>query len=277
MAAKKKAAKKAALSKGQAGTIAPVHDYGEMAGAGFDNMTAEDYAIPFLAILQSGSPQLKKQRTEYLPDAEEGMLFDTVAQTLYSGESGVVLVPCDRAHVYTEWRPRDAGGGYVGQHAVDSDVVQEARERSDRFGRYSTAEGNDLVETYYLYGLLLDAPGAFDTAQMVMLAITSTKIKRYRQLLTRLRNAAPKAPLFAHQVRVRTAGESNNHGDFHNFHFSAAGEDTAGAMVDPTTEDGAAFLQHCLDFQKQVREGVLRAATESLGGSESASEGDIPF
>lgn len=34
------------------------HDYGVDAGAGFENQTSEDYAIPFIGVLQALSPQV---------------------------------------------------------------------------------------------------------------------------------------------------------------------------------------------------------------------------
>ena len=44
-------------------------------GTGLEEATADDYAIPFLRILQSMSPQLKKSDGKFIAGAEEGSFF----------------------------------------------------------------------------------------------------------------------------------------------------------------------------------------------------------
>ena len=60
----------------------------EDSGSGFEETSAESFAIPFLSILQSGSPQCKKSDGAYIKGAEEGMLFNSVTGDMY-GEEGV--------------------------------------------------------------------------------------------------------------------------------------------------------------------------------------------
>ena len=50
----------------------------EEAGSGFEEATSDSYAVPFLQVLQSGSPQCKKSDGKYIKGAEEGMIFNTV-------------------------------------------------------------------------------------------------------------------------------------------------------------------------------------------------------
>ena len=38
--------------------------------------TTEDFAIPFIRVLQSNSPQVNKQKGEYVEGAEVGKLFN---------------------------------------------------------------------------------------------------------------------------------------------------------------------------------------------------------
>ena len=59
-------------------TIAAGQDYSQYAGQGFEDHTRDDYAVPFLGVLQSNSPQI-----ETLPSARPGMLFNTVTNELY--------------------------------------------------------------------------------------------------------------------------------------------------------------------------------------------------
>ena len=48
-------------------------------GTGLEDASAEDYAIPFLRILQGGSPQVKKSEGKYIQGSEEGDIFNTVS------------------------------------------------------------------------------------------------------------------------------------------------------------------------------------------------------
>ena len=50
------------------------------AGSGFENADKDSYAIPFIKLLQSMSPQCKKSNGAYIQGAEEGMLFNTVTE-----------------------------------------------------------------------------------------------------------------------------------------------------------------------------------------------------
>ncbi|HKU52551.1 MAG TPA: hypothetical protein VJQ25_08795, partial [Nitrospira sp.] len=50
-----------------------------------------DVAIPFLRILQSNSPQVKKQNAKYVIDAEAGMFFNTATNDIYSGDTGIYV------------------------------------------------------------------------------------------------------------------------------------------------------------------------------------------
>ena len=52
------------------------------AGLGLENVTNDDITIPRLAIIQSGSPQRKKKDEKYIEGADEGMIFNTVTNTL---------------------------------------------------------------------------------------------------------------------------------------------------------------------------------------------------
>ena len=58
-------------------------------GTGLEDTSSEDYAIPFIRVLQSGSPQLKKSNGKYIEGAAQGMMFNTVTNRLYDGDEGL--------------------------------------------------------------------------------------------------------------------------------------------------------------------------------------------
>ena len=82
-------------------------------GTGLEETTAEDFAIPFIRILQQMSPQLNKQDGRYNEEAQAGMLVNTVTNEVYDGDTGVTVVPCAYVKKYIEWIPREKGGGLV--------------------------------------------------------------------------------------------------------------------------------------------------------------------
>src|SRR5215467_3449052 len=89
-----------------------IADFEQSAGAGMEGMTQQDYAIPFLAILQNGSPQLNRQDGAYIKGAVAGQILQTVSQKLFDSIS---VIPCAFAHRLVEWKPRGSGGGLVTQ------------------------------------------------------------------------------------------------------------------------------------------------------------------
>ena len=78
-------------------------------GAGLSSHTMDDLAIPFMKILSSMSPQTKKNKTEYIEGATEGMIFNTVSQDLTDGTKGISIVPCLFEPVLLEWTDRGRG------------------------------------------------------------------------------------------------------------------------------------------------------------------------
>ena len=81
------------------------------AGLGRESMSITDMALPYLLILQSLSPQVKKSSPQRVDGAEEGDIFNTVTQELFASEDGINVIPCAFQKAWVEWAPRDSGGG----------------------------------------------------------------------------------------------------------------------------------------------------------------------
>ena len=61
---------------------------------GFDNMTQEDLALPFVRILGQLSPQVTAGDAKYIEAAKPGMIYNTVTSELYDGKIGIMVIPC---------------------------------------------------------------------------------------------------------------------------------------------------------------------------------------
>ena len=246
--------------------------YADYAGAGFENQTSDDYSIPFLQILQALSPQLQENDS-----LRQGMILNTVTGEVWDGKKGIAFVPATTQHVYVEWKPRDAGGGFVGIHEVNSDLVNHAKAASSEYGKYSTPDGNELIETFYVYGIALDDDG---NASEAVLAFSSTKIKKYKGWMTKAKTIQIPlpdgrripAPLFAHRYRLKTVSEKNNKGPF--FNWDAIAFDGENAQQARLLPDDPLF-QSAVNIKSMIEQGKARAAYESQapGSADEEAQG----
>lgn len=244
------------------------YDYGEYAGAGFENQSRDDYSVPFLEVLQGLSPEI-----EQLDSAKPGHIINKVTKDLYAGKDGIAFVPCFTQHVYVEWVPRDSGGGFVATHALDSDVVRVAKENAPRMGKIVLENGNELLETFYVFGVQVAEDGSSSQA---VIAFTSTKIKKYKAWMTKARTIQIRLPngskinppLFAHVYRLKTIKESNKHGEFYNWDITFNAEKAEDARLSVNSET----FQEAVQVMELVKTGMAKVDYSATTRDESAED-----
>lgn len=274
-----------------------VVDFGDDAGAGTEDMGRDELIIPMLRVLQSNSPQCAEPRDGGLPGARPGMIINTATNELYPGDVGFIVVPVSREHTYPEFTPRNLGGGFLGVHAPDEDVVLALRAKFGKFGKLFTsdkktpeglpAEGTELQETYSLYVLLVDeASGLFVRA---VIPFASTQIKKYKGLMSRIdgiRYLAPdgtpvKPPLWAHRWRATTVGEQNKKGKFYGWVLRLAAQDEHGTelpIIQSLLKRSDPLYQQAKAFYDLIQEGGARADyARAEGDDEGDPDNDIPM
>lgn len=185
--------------------------------------------IPYISLLQHLSPGY--------PGIGAGMLMNTRTGKVFKS---IEFVPCYTRHVFVEWKDRNKGGKLVAEHRWDSDIVKTAKAESKQFGYYVTPSGHDLVETFYLYGLMVDGD---KVVTRCVLAFTGAKIKVYRNFLETVYWSDVRVPLFAHKLRISSVVEQARAGTFFNYCIEPArGEwtllhtgrlDTSGSLNPP--------------------------------------------
>ena len=243
-------------------------NYGTTKAAGRENTTAEDFAIPFLNLLQDLSPEVKEHRKEdYIPGAKPGLFFNTISRRLYGAE--VILVPCVYERKFIEWIPRDAGGGLVGVHEVHSPVVAKAKAAAG--SSFDLKNGaNDLIDTRSLYCLVLDQAGAIiDTA---IVPFTSTKLKTLKAFMSRLNEVDPegKAPFWAFRLRLRAFPDQNKaKQDFFNVELGFAVEDNPAKSLNVPGQHDAVLLAG-----KAFYEGITSGAVKVDHSKAARGESD---
>lgn len=256
-------------------TTANAYDYSEYAGQGFESHTRDDYAVPFLGVLQSNSPLLENNAT-----ARAGMIVNTVTNETYDGKKGVLFIPVDTQHMVIEWKPRLQGGGFVAQHPLDAPVVVKAKAEQE-FGKYKTVKGdeksNDLIETFSVYGIFVAEDG---TTEQMIISFASTKIKIYKRWMTKARTiqvALPDGrrinpPLYAHKYRITSVAEKNAKGSFYNFNIDFD-EGNAEKCRLPTN---SSLFQAGKAFFELLKTGNIKAAYDTQAQPTDTDEEPAP-
>lgn len=257
-------------------------DFGEHAGMGFDGQTSADMAIPFLTVLQANSPQVVDGSPTQIPGLKSGDLFNTVTQQKI--EQPFCFVPCCTEHVYVEWVPRGKGGGFVAVHAVDSEIVAYAKNHihtDETTGKKTmkSPEGNDVIETFYVYGLALDGPDGTESGAPMVIAFTSSKIKVYRRMNTALTTAVKgkvKPPMYAYRLAITTENAINKKNQpYKNYGIKpATGTSYLERMNLPGTEFEG-LLAEGKSLVEAIRGGLARAAYQSQTTAETAEGSDV--
>lgn len=198
------------------------------AGSGFEETSAESFAIPFLSILQSGSPEVKKSDGAYIKGAEEGMLINSVTKDLF-GEEGVEVIPCYYSHRFIEWGLREQGGGFFGEY-VPNDPIVGTTTRDDK-GRNILPNGHQLVDTRNHY-VLIRHNGMLTPALMSLSSSQLKVSKRWMSMMQGMKIKNPTtgmfeiAPMFSRIYRVVTVPQSNDKGSWFGYDFKLVGEVT---------------------------------------------------
>lgn len=248
-------------------------------GAGLANVRAEDMAIPFISVIQSGSPQRKKQDGAYIQGADEGMVFNTVTQELFdvTGDNeGLEVIPCGFKKKFLHWRRREDGGGMLGQYEITDPIAQTGTRDG---GRIVLPDGTYLVETAEHYVLVVSKTGG---AKRAVIAMSSTQLKKSRRWLTmtgekQLLNPRTgeyfTAPSFAYTYRLKTQPESNDNGDWHGWRIAE------GRQLDLTSAADKGLFKMAMEFQKSIDKGEVEVSSNRGDDVSPTSrpDDDIPF
>lgn len=253
-------------------------DFAADAGQGMEGAGQESFAIPFLSVLQKGSPQVDEASGAAIEGAKAGMFFENVTGRMFSGKDGVVIVPCSYRREFLRWASRANGGGFKG--AYTPEAVADMRTKGqivELDGRLYAPEADGSVnpeksdrfnDTRNHYVLIIDQEsGAWTEA---LLSLTSTQIKKSKMLMSalasvKLKNASGQMytpPTFANLVRVTSVGESNDKGTWFGVKFELAGQ-----------VDRAEVYASAKAFHANIAKGGVQVKYEDAETATSESNG----
>lgn len=211
------------VKKEDAGLPAHLADMEQYAGAG-NSTSAQDNVLPFLAIIQKGSPQINDKKPEFINGAKVGMIFNTATGELWDGDEGVPVLAFNYQKKIVEWIPRSAGGGFVAQYDMDDEIVKTAKPRiiDGKPRGMMLPNGNDFVETAYTLCMIKDKPGL-----PVVVAGASSALTPMRKWMTYRNNVllpnGKTAPAFGKIYLLKTVYTENESGDWYTWKHEDAG------------------------------------------------------
>lgn len=247
-------------------------DYGEYSHAGFEGTTINDLSIPFINVLQSNSPEVEDQLIE---GCKAGDLINSVTKEIL--KQPVIVIPVFKEAAVVEWVPRTKGGGLVDRHELDSQVYKDAIAKNggsrippkDADGKripFKSAAGNDLVETYYVYCLILDAE-SMQTEGYCVLSFSSTKIKVHKDWMTAMYTQKGRPPIFANRCKISTTKQKNDSGTYYNYKIAPMADTWRESLINPGTPEGLALLKEAKEFGDMIEQGLARADFDSISGT----------
>lgn len=244
----------------------------EDSGHGSEEMTASDLTIPYLSILQSLSPQVKKNDPAYIKGAEEGMFYNSATEKVMGGESGLVLIPVYFVKRYVEWNLREKGGGFVADHGQDPSVLENCT--PDDRKRSITPQGTHIVPTATYYVIVLDEETGDLTRVIIAMSSTMLKVSRKWNTLTNtVRATNPKTgekfmpSLWYMSYRATTVPDSNDKGSWMTWKLE---------YNKPTLEleDGTNIYLAAREFYASIRGGSVKVAAPHEEGDVSIDENE---
>lgn len=261
-----------AVAKQQTTAVAMVDDDLLSLGTGLEDTSSEDFAIPFLQLLQALSPQLNKNDGKYIKGAEQGNIFNTVTGEATDGDEGLVVVPCYYQKKYLEWAPRESGGGLINTH-TSRDILSQTT-KNER-GQFVLSNGNYIAETAHFYVMVCNEDETEWTQAVI--AMTSTQLSKARKWVSqmkqrRVKNSAGQmveAPMFLFKYRLKTVAEQNDRGSWYGWSIGLEGQASNRDMI----LEGANFL-------KMIKAGEVQAKdpdAESSNQSKDDFNDDVPF
>ena len=219
------------------------------ANAGFQTMSQDDLALPFLKVLGQLSPEVNTRHAKHIQEAAPGMIINTVTNELYDGAKGIQVIPCFYKREYVEWKDRgESMGAPVGIHASDSEVVASARR--DATNKDRLPNGNYIENTASHFVLLLG-----ENPCTALITMKATQLKTSRKWNTMMmgiklqgKDGLFTPPTYSHVYKLTTVQQSNDKGTWFGWDVSKIG---------PVKE--RAIYDNAKSFSSNISKGNIKA------------------
>ena len=230
------------------------------ANAGFQTMSQDDLALPFLKVLGQLSPEVNTRHAKHIKEAAPGMILNTVTNELYDGAKGIQVIPCYYKREFVEWKDRgESMGAPVGIHASDSEVVASAKRDSTNKDRLPN--GNYIENTASHFVLLLG-----ETPCTALITMKATQLKTSRKWNTMMmgiklqgKDGLFTPPTYSHVYKLTTVQQSNDKGTWFGWDVSKIGPVKERAIYD----NAKSFSSNISKGNIKAKHGTDREKSES--------------
>jgi len=233
----------------------------EDAGAGLENVTRDDIMIPRLSILQALSPQVNKRDGAYIEGAEQGSIYDNVAQAVYDGAKGLTVIPVHFRKAHLEWKADR--GGFVADHGPDSSCLTTLT-RGSR-GEYLTPDGNEVVPTSEFIVLVVNEDGSYIPASISMSKSQSKKARQWNAMMQRLtinvNGQSIPAASFWTAYQLTTVPEENDQGSWFGWSIKMLYDAQSGGIIEQLPNGKDLYLA-ARSFRQSATSGEVKVAQE---------------
>jgi hypothetical protein len=179
----------------------------DASGDGFNDTTQDDYAIPYISVANALSKALKPASENYIDGLEQGDIYDGTAGKRWST---VGIVPIMRQRFFVEWDDRQ----FIARHDPEAALMDSTTKGPK--GENILPNGNELIDTVYLYVMLLDVAGYYPA----VISFSKSSIPLYKKLMSRARrlkmqgkNGPFTPPLYSHVYTLGTVESTSKKGD----------------------------------------------------------------
>ena len=173
-------ANKTAVTKATTTSVAQVVPFESFRGMGFDNIDAQDYATPRLKVLMALSPEVAD---ETVAGAKPGMIYNNVTEELYSGEKGILVMPCGFAREYVEWNNIGTGSNApVNVYSATSDILTKTTRDAQNKDRLENGNYIETCANHFVFVVNEGGPSANGmSGSPCVITLKSTGYKRSKK------------------------------------------------------------------------------------------------
>jgi len=235
-------------------------DFEDDANSGFDGMGQEDFALPFLKLLTSTSPEVGE-----VEGAMPGFIMNTVTGELHDGKKGITVIPVAYVRQYIEWAPRGSGSGAPQAiYSATSDILTRTHREPGDHKDYLD-NGNYIENTANHYVMVINDDGIPMPALIVMKSTQLKKSRKWNSMLmsTKLmgKNGPFTPPMYSHIYRLTTQAESNDKGKWFGWEIERIGK----VDKDDVYSSAKAFASQVSVGEVKVKhEGDLEASNKTI-------------
>lgn len=233
---------------------------------GLEDATSDSYALPFIQLLQPGSPVCKVEGRH--ESVQPGRFYDNISGVAYKT---LTVIPVLFQARWVEWQSRRQGGKFVGVH-LQKPATAEYRMNAQGKNCLLMPNDNEIVDSRQYYVLFQDADKFWNPALIVM---KSTGIKISKMWNTQMRmnrevvvgeGGRPEnvvKPIYTRSYEIFAHLENNDLGDWYNWQVRAI----PAALDAATIAEGKAFYALL-----KVQNAAVADATFSNATDDTATE-----